>query len=174
MKQLLFNLKLFIGKTRLYKPLRRLRSILFSGVVFFSRASIAPTVYILSPYKTGTTYVDSLWSNRISKHEPFDVYSLKYFGKEFETTFIKRSRALNLKLECSGFLSLYINELPKITDANRLRYIYILRPPSEWVKSVISFSHKLWEPEIIWTITTGHIYLDTVCLKCSKAMKPKT
>ena len=47
------------------------------------------TIYIVSPYKTGTTYIDSLWNESVSKHGLFQLYSLRDLGQNFEEDFLK-------------------------------------------------------------------------------------
>jgi hypothetical protein len=100
------------------------------------------TVYCISPYKTGTTYLASCFSPEISQHEALLHFSLKYLDRDFDSIFIKRMNYLNLKLECSGFFSAYVNELAKNEIAKNLKYICILRPPSSWVTSVINHWHR--------------------------------
>jgi len=99
------------------------------------------TIYIVSPYKTGTTYIDSLWNESVSKHEPLQLYSLRGLGQNFEEDFLKREALLDLKIECSGFWSLFLERLPK--PETLYKYIYVLRPPSEWVTSVIKHFYGL-------------------------------
>jgi hypothetical protein len=97
------------------------------------------TVYCISPYKTGTTYLASCFSPEISHHEPLHHLTLKSLDKNFDSFFARRMKHLNLKLECSGFLSAYINELVENEIAKDLEYICILRSPSSWVTSVINY-----------------------------------
>lgn len=100
------------------------------------------TVYCISPYKTGTTYLASCFRQEISKHEPAPYHlSLKLLERDFDSFFARRMNYLNLKLECSGFWSAYINELVKNEIARDLEYICILRTPSSWVSSVINYWH---------------------------------
>lgn len=96
------------------------------------------TVYCISPYKTGTTYLASCFSPEIAKHEPLHHLSLKKLDENFDSFFVRRMNHLDLKLECSGFLSAYITELSENTIAKDLEYICILRPPSAWVTSAIN------------------------------------
>lgn len=100
------------------------------------------TVYCISPYKTGTTYLASCFNSELSTHEPLHHLSLKFLDKNFDSFFARRMKHLNLKLECSGFWSAYINELSENTIAKDLEYICILRPPSSWVTSVINHWHR--------------------------------
>src|SRR5690554_4116633 len=101
-----------IAYSKLHEPIMRLIS---QGVGLRIKASKSiqyPTIYVVSPYKTGTTYLDSLWSDKISRHEPFHFYSLQCLSENFDEKFKKRSNVLKLRLECSGFLSLFITQLP--------------------------------------------------------------
>ncbi|WLD24703.1 hypothetical protein NU10_04770 [Flavobacterium dauae] len=92
------------------------------------------TIYVISPYKTGTTYIASLWGEQYAKHEPYHMYSLKYLNKRnFTKNFQQRQNKLNIRIECSGFLSACIEKLPVSTQ-----YIFILRPPISWIQSVLN------------------------------------
>lgn len=101
------------------------------------------TVYCISPYKTGTTFLAYSYSKDIALHEPMQYLSLKRFDKKFDSFFIKRLNALNLKLECSGFFSAYVSELAQHKLAKGFEYIVITRKPSAWINSVINYWAKL-------------------------------
>jgi len=101
------------------------------------------TVYSISPYKTGTTFLAAVYSKDIAQHEPMHYLSLKMFDKKFDTFLIKRQNALNLKLECSGFFSAYISELAQHKLAKDFEYILIIRNPSAWINSVVNYWAKL-------------------------------
>jgi hypothetical protein len=101
------------------------------------------TFYCISPYKTGTTFLAAAYSRDIAQHEPMQYLSLKTFDKKFDTFFIKRLNALNLKLECSGFFSAYIDELVQHKLAKDFEYIIITRKPSAWINSVVNYWAKL-------------------------------
>lgn len=127
-----------LAYTVLHKPLMELRTLVVRRLIYNTGPKLTPTVYVISPFKTGTTYLASLWNEKISRHEPFDLYSLKYMPNDFEINFSKRANCLNIKLECSGFLSLYIKKLPLSSGSNGIKYIYVLRKPTDWVKSVMT------------------------------------
>lgn len=97
------------------------------------------TVYCISPYKTGTTYLSSSFDPKVSDHEPLQYLSMVELEKKFDGFFTKRMNSLNLKLECSGFFSAYIDELIANPIAKNLDYICILRSPSSWITSVINY-----------------------------------
>lgn len=101
------------------------------------------TIYCISPYKTGTTFLAAAYSKNISQHEPMQYLSLKTFDKKFDAFLIKRLNALNLKLECSGFFSAYIDELAKHKLAKDFEYIVVVRNPSAWINSVVNYWAKL-------------------------------
>lgn len=96
------------------------------------------TVYCVSPFKTGTTYLSTAFDNKISDQRPMLYLSMSEFEKDFNAFFLKRLNSLNLKLECSGFFSAYIDELAAHPIAKELEYICILRSPSSWITSVIN------------------------------------
>lgn len=100
------------------------------------------TVYCISPYKTGTTYLASCFEANISQHEPIHYASYKGLDKQFNNHFVKRANYLNLKLECSGSWSAYVEELVNHKIAKDLEYICVLRSPSSWVTSVINYWNK--------------------------------
>ncbi|WP_178988456.1 hypothetical protein [Winogradskyella schleiferi] len=103
------------------------------------------TVYCISPYKTGTTYLASCFNSTISQHEPIHYFSLKHLDQDFDSLFGKRLNYLNLKLECSGFWSVYLDELANHEIAKDLQYICVLRLPSKWINSVINY---WYDPEL--------------------------
>ncbi|WP_299121685.1 hypothetical protein [uncultured Winogradskyella sp.] len=101
------------------------------------------TIYCISPYKTGTTFLAAAYPNEVSQHEPMQYLSLKKFENNFSDFFLKRLNALNLKLECSGFFSAYIDELANHKVAKNLDYIIVVRKPSKWINSVVNYWSKL-------------------------------
>lgn len=121
------------------------------------------TIYVFSPYKTGTTYVSSCFDKAISQHEPFHHASVKMMNNSFEKYFISRLNSLNLKLEASGFLSAHVEKLADNDIAKKLSYVCILRNPSSWATSVINHwaivkswkQYYFWTNEIFWKKYTG-------------------
>jgi hypothetical protein len=101
------------------------------------------TVYCISPYKTGTTYLAGCYAKEVSAHEPLDYLSLKQLDKNFNDIFIRRLNTLNLKFECSGFFSAYIDELAAHPIAKDLNFVVILRSPSSWITSTVNFWAKI-------------------------------
>jgi len=97
------------------------------------------TTYCISPYKTGTRYLTGCYRNEVSAHEPMHFLSLRELDKNFDEFFIKRLNTLNLKLECSGFFSAYIDEIAANPLAKDLNYIIILRSPSSWITSAVNY-----------------------------------
>lgn len=97
------------------------------------------TVYSISPYKTGTTFLSTCFDKKVARHEPLQYLSLKGLNKDFDSLFLRRLNTLNLKLECSGFFSAYVDELANHRIAKNLIYLCIVRKPSSWVSSVINY-----------------------------------
>lgn len=93
----------------------------------------------ISPYKTGTTYVESCYDNSISSNDALHHYSLKYSLENFDDLFVQRFNYLNLKLDCTGFWCAYIKELSEHHIAKELNYIFVIRKPSDWIKSTINY-----------------------------------
>ncbi len=106
------------------------------------------TVYCISPYKTATRYLNGCYRPEISAHEPLHYLSLRELNKNFDDFFVRRLNTLNLKLECSGFFSAYIEELTNNPIAANLHYIIILRSPSSWITSAVNFWDQLSEKGI--------------------------
>jgi len=69
------------------------------------------------------TYLASCFIPEISQHETLHHVTLKYQDKIFDGFFAKRMNHLNLKLECSGFLNAYVQELSENAIAKDLEYI---------------------------------------------------
>jgi len=121
------------------------------------------TVYCISPYKTGTTFLSSCFDPSISKHEALHYTSMRKLNEDFEKYFVRRLNALNLKLECSGFLSAYVDELAQNTVTKDLTYICVLRKPSSWVTSAVNHhqivkggnQNYFWGNELYWIKHVG-------------------
>ena len=129
-------------QTPIAKSLKEIEAKLQRIKVLFSRSNSIKnnrTLYCISPYKTGTTFLAYCYDQKISQHEPMHYYTLKNIDNNFDTFFIKRLNALDLKLECSGFLSVYIDQLSKNKITKDLSYVCILRKPSAWINSVLNY-----------------------------------
>jgi len=137
------KLKYYLIKTSLGKYLRFIQYMLVNIRLNIYGSSeyvkSKKTVYCISPYKTGTTYLSSLFSMKISRHEPIHYTSWKLLNRNFNKYFIKRMNYLNVKLECSGHWSAFIDDLINDEVAKDLEYICILRSPSSWITSVINY-----------------------------------
>ena len=120
------------------------------------------TVYCISPYKTGTTYLSSSFSTDVSRHEPKHYASYKYLNKNFDKYFVRRLNMLNLKLECSGSWSAYVEELSKNDIAKDLDYICIFRSPSSWITSVINYWNKPSMLSFYFDIPHEHFWQEKV------------
>jgi hypothetical protein len=129
-------LKKYLINTPFHRMYKEIEAFLLHFLVKIIKESHKKKYYIVSPYRTGTTYLASLWNKDIARHEPAHMYTLKYFVKSnISKTFLKRSALLDIKIEASGAFSLILDKLEKLDEAE---YIYILRPPSDWIKSVIN------------------------------------
>lgn len=121
------------------------------------------TIYSISPYKTGTTYLASSFDDSISQHESMHYTSMKKLNQDFDGYFVRRLNSLNLKLECSGFLSAYIDQIAQNEIAKDLTYICVLRKPSSWVTSAVNHhqivkgakQHYFWGNELFWKKHVG-------------------
>ncbi|WP_350288805.1 hypothetical protein [uncultured Croceitalea sp.] len=134
------SVKNFLLGTYFAKILRNIQAwILYARIPPLKSGVERKTVYCISPYKTGTTYLARCFSSEISVHEPLHYLSLKLLNKNFDSFFARRMKHLNLKLECSGAWSAYVNELAQNEIAKDLEYICIIRTPSSWVASVINY-----------------------------------
>ena len=138
------KLKSYLLKTPFAKQIRVIESNLVFLRMQYQSSKVAKlrTVYCISPYKTGTTFLSSSFKPNISRHEPIHYVSYKYLDKDFDKYFTKRLNYLNLKLECSGSWSAYIDELSQHEIAKDLNYLCILRSPSSWITSVINYWNK--------------------------------
>lgn len=121
------------------------------------------TIYSISPYKTGTTYLASCFRYAISRHEPIHHASVKKMGEDFDGYFVRRLNSLNLKLEASGFWSAYIDELANHEIGKDLTYVCVLRKPCSWATSVVNHwyqvkrygQHYFWTNELFWKKIVG-------------------
>ena len=106
-------LKRFVGRTPFQKISMDIKANL--EISKFSKINDCvignSTIYCISPYKTATKYLNSCYDSDVSSHEALHYLSLKQLEKNFNNFFVRRLNTLNLKLESSGFLSAYIDEL---------------------------------------------------------------
>ncbi len=129
-------------QTPLAKLLKEIEAKFHQIKVLFNKSNSIKnnkTLYCISPYKTGTTFLAACYDQSISQHEPMQYCTLKNIDNNFDTFFIKRLNALDLKLECSGFLSAYINNLAINKITKDLSYVCILRKPTDWINSVLNY-----------------------------------
>ncbi len=137
------SIKRFIVRTPFAEIVKNIQAgILYAQIPPLKSKIERKTVYCISPYKTGTTYLASCFGPEISQHEPLHHVTLKYLDKNFDGFFAKRMNHLNLKLECSGFLSAYVTELSQNEVARDLEYIWTLRPPSAWITSLVNYYYR--------------------------------
>ena len=121
------------------------------------------TIYSISPYKTGTTFLAGCFNYDISRHEPIHHASVKKMQEDFDGYFIRRLNSLNLKLESSGFWSAHIDQLANHPIGKDLTYICILRKPASWATSVVNHWYQVkrygqnyfWTNEIFWKKAVG-------------------
>lgn len=161
------KIKKKLVSTVLHRPFKEIESFFIHLKLKLYGPKSRGTIYIISPYKTGTTYIASLWDNSLVSHEPYHYYSLKYISKEnFLFNFKRRENSLNLKAECSGFFSMHIENLP---DTNQ--YIFILRPVVSWVQSVLNHFYSLKDlgfnyiDEYYWKKILGYSIIDVLVEK---------
>lgn len=130
-------------RSPLHLPLLAMRSSLERAAVFRPRGTPAPhTAFCASPYKTGTTYIAGRFAgcNRVA-HEPLHYTTLRHLNDS--AFFSRRLAHLGLAFECSGFLA---NQLATIrASLPTARVIYLVRPFSEWLPSVVTYFSKLCE-----------------------------
>ena len=128
------------------------------------------TVYCISPYKTGTRYLNGCYDKDVSAHEALHYLSLREFNRNFNDFFIKRLNTLNLKLESSGFLSAYVDDLAAHPIGKNLNYVVVLRSPSSWITSSVNYWDNLakvmkmdyhYTNELFWKNKVG-VNLDTL------------
>lgn len=138
------KIKFYLLKTPFAKSIRAIEGGLIHLKMKLKKSpSIShETVLCISPYKTGTTFLSSSFDPEISQHEPIHYLTYKLLDKDFDKYFKQRYDYLNLKLECSGSWSAYIDELASNKIAKDLQYLCILRSPSSWITSVINYWNK--------------------------------
>jgi hypothetical protein len=130
-------------KSILHHRLLALRSFYERRLVMgHSDGRLIKTAYCVGPYKTGTTFVASVFSadNRVA-HEPMHYTTLKMID---DPAFLRnRAHYLNLDLECSGFWAGRLHELRDIVPDARI--LCIMRSPASWIESVINYFCRLSE-----------------------------
>jgi len=124
------------------------------------------TVYCISPYKTGTTFLASSFDEAVARHEPDQYLALKKLDKNFDEFFVKRMNKLNLKLECAGYWSAYIDQLANHKIASELTYLCILREPSSWITSVINFYNRPYTRAMHFEYENELFYKPKVGIDC--------
>lgn len=154
------KIKGFLIRTPFHKTILNLKSWWISSKWVKENHKILDnrTVYCISPYKTGTTFLASSFDKGVSQHEALHYTSMRKLNEDFERFFVRRLNSLNLKLECSGFLSAYVDELAQNKITKDLTYICVLRKPSSWVTSAVNHhqivkahnQHYFWGNELFW------------------------
>lgn len=157
--------KRFLVRSPLHKTVLELRAWWISSNWVKENEKILDnkTIYCISPYKTGTTFLASSFNPSISRHEALHYTSLRKLNQDFDGYFVRRLNSLNLKLECSGFLSAYIEKLAQSELTKDLTYICVLRKPSSWVTSAVNHhqivkkhdQHYFWGNELYWKKHVG-------------------
>lgn len=134
-------IKATITKSSLHRLTKEIETVYYSASLSKRSDGIIDnrTIYCVSPYKTGTTFLSSCYDRKVSRHEPLHYLTLKSCRSDFDSFFIRRLNTLNLKLETSGFWSSYIDKLANHEIAKDLNYICIFRSPSSWITSVINY-----------------------------------
>ncbi|NQZ45284.1 MAG: hypothetical protein HRT65_13325 [Flavobacteriaceae bacterium] len=158
-------IKKIIIRSPLHKTIMQAKAYLTSRrwVAEGSRVLGHKTVYCISPYKTGTTFLSSCFDPSIAQHESLHYTSIRMLNRDFDRWFIRRLNSLNLKLECSGFLSAYVDQMADNEVARNLNYICVLRKPSAWVRSAVNHHQKVkahnqnyfWGNELYWKRHVG-------------------
>ncbi|TXN35981.1 hypothetical protein FVB32_15585 [Flagellimonas hymeniacidonis] len=135
------NFKKLVLSSPLAKLAKNSESVLDLAKMNFKRypQTNSDTVYLISPFKTGTYYLSSCYKSNYVRQQPMQYLSLQRLDRNFDKFFKKRKNFLNLKLECSGFWSAYLEELSRNDIAKNLTYVCILRSPSKWINSVINY-----------------------------------
>lgn len=139
---MLKKLKKILIQSPFYKASLQIQSIFISSSWMLNsknRVQDNSTIYVISSYKTGTSYITSRFRNEISKHEPYQYVSYRKLSTDFDKHFVRRLNYLNVKIEASGFLFYHVEQLAKNPIAKNLNYICILRKPSAWVTSFINY-----------------------------------
>lgn len=138
---IIHRIKTLVTKTPLIKLVHFIQLTILKkrlGKLDTQALKLKPVIGI-SPYKTGTTYIESCYDNRISSNDALHHYSLKYSLVNFDDLFVQRFNYLKLKLDCTGFWCAYIRELSEHHIAKELNYVFVVRKPSDWVKSTINY-----------------------------------
>lgn len=155
---MLKKIKQILIQSPFYKTSLKIQAfIISSGWRFHSKNRIEDNtpIYVISSYKTGTSYITSRFRKEISKHEPYQYVSYRKLSANFDKHFVRRLNYLNTKIEASGFLFYQIEKLAENPVAKDLHYICILRKPSAWVTSFINYMlHEIKaeiNPNYNWT-----------------------
>jgi len=158
------KIKFYLLNTPYAKFIRNVEGYLIHLKMRFKKSpSVSPdTVLCISPYKTGTTFLSSSFSPEVSQHEPIHHISYKLLDKDFDKYFKQRFDYLNLKLECSGSWSAYIDELANNEIAKNLQYLCVLRSPSSWITSVINYWNKTNMLKFYYDIPLEHFWQEKV------------
>lgn len=135
------KLKIFVTKTPIIKIVHAIQLNKLKKLINKENTSVLrmrPVIGI-SPYKTGTTYIESCYDDSIASNSAMQHYTLRYGHKDFEAFFVQRFNFLKLKLDCTGFWCSYIKELSEHNVAKDLDYVFVIRKPSDWIKSTINY-----------------------------------
>ena len=135
----LFGVKRWLLKSQIGRSARELQALVhLQRIQYSSRVLEQNHILCISPYKTGTTFLASCYSNTIASHEPLRYATLRYVNNCKNDLFYRRLRFLGLNLECSGHFSAHAKDL-RCDLPPQIKCCCIGRLPSEWVTSVINY-----------------------------------
>lgn len=129
-----------LAKTPLHRPALAVRAGLNRCRVGGTPARERRTTYMISPYKTGTTYAHNAFAKVCrSAHEPMHYDTIRYLD---DIGFLAgRERHLDLDFEASGFFAGRIDTLRQIHPEARVLLAY--RPFTDWAVSFLNYFEKV-------------------------------
>lgn len=135
------RLKTAITKTPLIKVIHAYQLEKQNGLINKenSNSLLIKPIITISPYKTGTTYIESCYNDWVASNNALQHLTLKQGVKNFDSFLVQRFNFLRLKLDCTGFWCSYIKELANHKIAKDLTYIFVIRNPSDWITSTVNY-----------------------------------
>lgn len=160
--------KLLLVRTPLHRPLVELNSARRYQQIKRTPIRDVRTAYCISPYKTGTSFIASMFDKSVSMHEPFHHTTLKHMH---DHDFLRRRKAfLNLRVEASGFFASMAREFGELFPEDNM--VFVIRDPSDWIGSNIDYTdvvqtmiHYQFGRELFWRKISRFVGDDFYSLK---------
>tara|TARA_B110000879_G_C11127937_1_gene494704 strand:+ start:855 stop:1664 length:810 start_codon:yes stop_codon:yes gene_type:complete len=141
-----FSKSTIIGQVIIKTPFHRVIKVFSAAIIkifLYLHSYIFTTrskemIYVISPFKTGTTFLSQVFFEKKVRHEPLLYLSIKNITKNF---IVKKNNLLQLDVECNG---LYAGNSKVLNDtSDNVKFIYVYRDFEPWATSFVNHFSEL-------------------------------